>query len=615
MGRLNLEVDHAKRRVVVAWLNSLFPELNLPSEESELELRMQLFDGSVFNGILRRLNLGAVDETPNGGFIYPERRLENVEKFLSVVHRLGLPTFDLNDLDKGNLSAVVECLFSIRSYLGSAVRKDRIGISLPRSRSLQISRWRDNEDMNDSLADGTRSSPVFGDNKQLNFAEVRFQRTSRSLVYPDSTSATSCHSGHKFHEFFHLKPGQYCELPASKISEMIKSDSLNNAPTQLLLRVANGILDESIERKNEELPQRVACLLKIVVQEIERRITTQAEHIRHQNNLMKVREEKYLSRIAALETLHKGTREEIKPGESKIGQQKRLGEEDLVKLMMEKENNKGIISELKQILRTSSKSIKQEVVEMQKKWKEDIERFEVKLRVVTDAADSYRSVMLENRKLYNDVQELKGNIRVFCRIRPLPPGENKKAATEICIGESGELVIVNPFNQGKDGQKVFKFNKVYSATATQVSDVLELLQIGQVNRAMCATAFKSKKQPVITIHVQGIDLITGDTLHGSLHLVDLAGSERVGPSEVAGDRLKEAQYINKSLSALGDVIFALSQKNAHVPYRNSKLTQVLQSSLGGHGKQVMFVQISPDAKSYSETISTLKFAKRVSEWS
>ncbi|KAG0486422.1 hypothetical protein HPP92_008517 [Vanilla planifolia] len=539
--------DEAKRRVVVAWLNSLFPELNLPSEESELELRMQLFDGSVFNGILRRLNLGTVDETPNGSFISPERRLENVEKFLSVVHRLGLPTFDLNDLDKGNLSAVVECLFSIRSYLGSAVRKDRIGISLPRSRSLQISRWRDNEDMNDSLADGTRSSPVFGDNKQLNFAELRFQRTSRSLVYPDSTSATSCHSGHKFHEFFHLKPGQYCELPASKISEMIKSDSLNNAPTQLLLRVANGILDEIIERKNEELPQRVACLLKIVVQEIERRITTQAEHIRHQNNLMKVREEKYLSRIAALETLHKGTREEIKPGESKIGQQKRLGEEDLVKLMMEKENNKGIISELKQviestkssyeqiyqelqsdanrmklelqgrikfvevllgesrerilkleavsesmsqercrkedlfnnlmclelqslqILRTSSKSIKQEVVEMQKKWKEDIERFEVKLRVVTDAADSYRSFMLENRKLYNDVQELKGNIRVFCRIRPLLPGENKKPAAEICIGESGELVIVNPFNQGKDGQKVFKFNKVYSATATQGS--------------------------------------------------------------------------------------------------------------------------------------------------
>lgn len=85
---------------------------------------------------------------------------------------------------------------------------------------------------------------------------------------------------------------------------------------------------------------------------------------------------------------------------------------------------------------------------------------------------------------------------------------------------------------------------------------------------------------VVTIHVRGLDLKTGGALHGNLHLVDLAGSERVDRSEVVGDRLKEAQHINKSLSALGDVIFALAQKSSHVPYRNSKLTQVLQSSLG-----------------------------------
>ena len=69
-------------------------------------------------------------------------------------------------------------------------------------------------------------------------------------------------------------------------------------------------------------------------------------------------------------------------------------------------------------------------------------------------------------------------------------------------------------------------------------------------------------------------------MRGCLHLVDLAGSERVDRSEATGDRLREAQYVNRSLSALGDVISALAQKNSHVPYRNSKLTQVLQSSLG-----------------------------------
>lgn len=85
---------------------------------------------------------------------------------------------------------------------------------------------------------------------------------------------------------------------------------------------------------------------------------------------------------------------------------------------------------------------------------------------------------------------------------------------------------------------------------------------------------------VLTVHVQGKDVTTGASLRGSLHLVDLAGSERVDKSEATGDRLKEAQHINKSLSALGDVIGALAQKNGHVPYRNSKLTQLLQDSLG-----------------------------------
>jgi kinesin family protein C2/C3 len=116
----------------------------------------------------------------------------------------------------------------------------------------------------------------------------------------------------------------------------------------------------------------------------------------------------------------------------------------------------------------------------------------------------------------------------------------------------------------------------------------------------------------LTVHVQGTDLGSGAILRGSLHLVDLAGSERVDKSEATGDRLKEAQHINKSLSALGDVIAALAQKSGHVPYRNSKLTQLLQDSLGGQAKTLMFVHISPDVESFGETVSTMKFAERVS---
>ncbi|XP_073263922.1 kinesin-like protein KIN-14F [Populus alba] len=116
---------------------------------------------------------------------------------------------------------------------------------------------------------------------------------------------------------------------------------------------------------------------------------------------------------------------------------------------------------------------------------------------------------------------------------------------------------------------------------------------------------------VLTVHVYGKELVSGSILKGCLHLVDLAGSERVDKSEAVGERLKEAQHINRSLSALGDVISALAQKSPHVPYRNSKLTQVLQDSLGGHAKTLMFVHINPELNSIGETISTLKFAERV----
>lgn len=90
-------------------------------------------------------------------------------------------------------------------------------------------------------------------------------------------------------------------------------------------------------------------------------------------------------------------------------------------------------------------------------------------------------------------------------------------------------------------------------------------------------------------------------------LCDLAGSERISKTEAEGQRLVEAAAINKSLSALGQVFTSLRTSQMHIPYRNSKLTQILQPSLGGDAKACLFVNISPDMYNYSETISTLTF--------
>lgn len=98
---------------------------------------------------------------------------------------------------------------------------------------------------------------------------------------------------------------------------------------------------------------------------------------------------------------------------------------------------------------------------------------------------------------------------------------------------------------------------------------------------------------------------------GKLHLVDLAGSERQTKTGATGQRLKEATKINLSLSTLGNVISALVDgKSSHIPYRNSKLTRLLQDSLGGNSKTVMIANIGPADYNYDETISTLRYANR-----
>ncbi|KAK4371476.1 hypothetical protein RND71_010951 [Anisodus tanguticus] len=364
-------------------------------------------------------------------------------------------------------------------------------------------------------------------------------------------------------------------------------------------------------------------------------------------------------------------------------------------------------------------STKRDFEDLQSQLQSDLKQLGDQVLEMSNAALGYHKVMKENRTLHNMVQDLKGNIRVYCRIRP---GFNAEAKTAIdFIGEDGSLVVIDPLKSWKDGKKIFQFNRVFGPSATQedvfrdtkplvrsvmdgynvcifaygqtgsgktytmsgagggsskelginqlalndlfllfhelifemhkaeseiivrltvhtleirscmsgnglplpdasmhsvncAAEVINLMKLGDLNRAVGCTAMNnrsSRSHSVLTVHVHGEDT-SGNIIHSCLHLVDLAGSERVDKSEVTGDGLKESQHINKSLSCLGDVITALAQKNSHIPYRNSKLTLLLQNSLGGHAKTLMFAHVSPEGDSFGETISTLKFAQRVS---
>ncbi|KAJ6434430.1 hypothetical protein OIU84_018027 [Salix udensis] len=136
------------------------------------------------------------------------------------------------------------------------------------------------------------------------------------------------------------------------------------------------------------------------------------------------------------------------------------------------------------------------------------------------------------------------------------------------------------------------------AQVNGTEDVWELLKSGSRARSVGSTSaneLSSRSHCLLRVTVRGENLVDGQKTRSHLWMVDLAGSERVGKIDVEGERLKESQFINKSLSALGDVIAALASKTGHIPYRNSKLTHMLQSSLGGDCKTLMFVQISPSA--------------------
>jgi kinesin family protein 5 len=149
---------------------------------------------------------------------------------------------------------------------------------------------------------------------------------------------------------------------------------------------------------------------------------------------------------------------------------------------------------------------------------------------------------------------------------------------------------------------------------SSVDEVHQILERGGMARAVAATNMNqesSRSHSILVVTVGQKNVETGSVKSGQLFLVDLAGSEKVGKTGASGQTLEEAKKINKSLSALGMVINALTDgKSSHVPYRDSKLTRILQESLGGNSRTTLIINCSPSSYNDSETVSTLRFGVR-----
>ena len=149
---------------------------------------------------------------------------------------------------------------------------------------------------------------------------------------------------------------------------------------------------------------------------------------------------------------------------------------------------------------------------------------------------------------------------------------------------------------------------------SSVQEVFEVMRRGGSSRAVAATNMNqesSRSHSIFVITITQKNVETGSAKSGQLFLVDLAGSEKVGKTGASGQTLEEAKKINKSLSALGMVINNLTDgKSSHIPYRDSKLTRILQESLGGNSRTTLIINCSPSSYNDAETLSTLRFGMR-----
>ncbi|TMW89334.1 hypothetical protein EJD97_017325 [Solanum chilense] len=685
-----------RRYQATHWLECFVGPLGISSQPSEREFVSCLRSGLVLCNLINKVQTGSVpkvveNHTPSQSIMWDSQPLpayqyfENIRNFLVAVDDLKLPAFEASVFERDNIEAgsstkVVDCILELKAYHEWKQMTGGVGFYKPlRSPLLTPSRGRIQSQTHVTInSDSRRRLEMSASFPKQSPSEDEIQKLEGIIVKALAERMVDMKENIGNNFFASFQNG-------------------NTNQVEMFSRIFSSCFKEHLQNKslklNSDPLKEISC---------------------SEDNSTCIP----LQDLSNLRS-RKCCRACIKKGNCNHW---------TVVTIQEKE-----LSNLKTLL----SSTKKEFENLQSQLRSDLKQLGDQVLDMSNAALGYHKVMKENRSLHNMVQDLKGNIRVYCRIRPAFNAEAKTAID--FIGEDGSLVVIDPLKSWKEGRKIFQFNRVFGTSATQedvfrdtkplvrsvmdgynvcifaygqtgsgktytmsgpgggstkefginqlalndlfilsderkdimsykihvqmveiyneqihdllaesdiiapltvhtleirscmsgnglplpdasmhlvncATDVIELMKLGDLNRAVGCTAMNnrsSRSHSVLTVHVHGEDT-SGNIIHSCLHLVDLAGSERVDKSEVTGDSLKEAQHINKSLSCLADVITALAQKNSHIPYRNSKLTLLLQNSLGGHAKTLMFAHVSPEGDSFGETISTLKFAQRVS---
>ncbi|KAK4420867.1 Kinesin-like protein KIN-14F [Sesamum alatum] len=600
----------------------------LPKEPTEEEFRLALRNGLILCNVLNKVKPGAVRkvvETPvldvqatEGAALYAIQYFENVRNFLVAVGRMKLLTFEASDLEKGGSSSkVVDCILCLRGYYewkqsgGIGVWKYGGTVRIMSSPRGPPSSVVSSESADESLDD---------------FESSQYEQLMEFLqLYTDSHEDSRAANILTFmFDYFSLG------LLQAYLTDTNGFDDLALSPMAIDMVVRKVVKDFSVLLASQG--NQLGIFLKKV-------LNTDCSPQTKSQFLEAI--SKYLSKRTTLVS------RDISSfctcggkGEGTWHMNNSNGSVELLDLQQKQ------LEDLKALFRET----KQEIQQIQLGWEKELLWLGHHIKGLEVAASSFHKVLEENRVLFNQVQDLKGTIRVYCRVRPFLSGQSNGQSTVDYIGDNGNIMIVNPQKQGKDARRVFSFNKVFGMNVTQyqiyaetqplvrsvldgynvcifaygqtgsgktytmsgpnltteetwgvnyralrdlfhiskarmdlieyevgvqmieiyneqlnglnvpdaslipvkcTEDVLDLMRIGQRNRAVGATALNersSRSHSILTVHVRGKELVSGSILKGCLHLVDLAGSERVDRSEAVGERLKEAQHINRFAS-------------------------------------------------------------------
>ncbi|KAK7269648.1 hypothetical protein RIF29_22382 [Crotalaria pallida] len=478
-----------RRYDAAGWLRKMVGVVaakDLPAEPSEEEFRLGLRSGIILCNVLNKVQPGAVPKVvespvdsaliPDGAPLSAFQYFENVRNFLVAIQEISIPTFEASDLEQGGKSArVVNSVLALKSF----------------------SEWKQT---------GANGVWKFGGTIKPTTSTKSFVRKN-SEPFTNSLSRTSSIDEKSF-------AGYYSDVEPNKMSG---SYSLSMLVRSILL-----------DKKPEEVPLLVESVLNKVVEEFEHRIASQCEQTKITSKASVSQSNGSVSKFVMAD---KKVENKIPKATKKDGfiHKNHVADEEsqrqLLKKQMLFDQQQRDIQELKHTIHTTKAGMQF----MQMKFHEEFSNLGMHIHGLAHAASGYHRVLEENRKLYNQVQDLKGSIRVYCRVRPFLSGQPNFASSVDSI-EDGTITINIPSRNGK-GRKSFNFNKVFGPSSGQ-ADVF------------------SDMQPLIRSVLDGYNVCIfayGQTGSGKTYTM-------TGPKEIT----EKSQGVN--YRALGDLFLTADQR-------------------------------------------------------